>query len=423
MTDEELMIEAELRRNVSESFGPVAEEVEWVCDVKEATFDTIASCNEYLRSQGRIEEDKFRNVTGKHSSISDLLRQDYEYLAASPKFTILRSLASQIRFYETERAVPNAGIVTLHLPDKLAFAIVFNSQMISLLNATFSKIYIITHDFRHAGCIPKFDDQMQEPAYMDTQLLLGIFRDLEDLFVNEEPYVLVNPPHLASPYDYCERVDGARRFIVGHEIAHIFYEGSKSAIEVDMERFKTLDPRIKEAWERELWCDALGLNFLMGRSEDPKLTGVALYEMENALVGILTYFTFMEVVECSLSFLNLIPTTHPPAKVRREFLRNRMKHHKTFIENPSIQDVLSTHWKRLHSFREFAGGALGPAAFPGTWNRTNFHENLSPFGQQAIRVRLRPGCLILRGISGFACPVRRAYGRDRMRLTRPSCGL
>ena len=32
---------------------------------------------------------------------------------------------------------------------------------------------------------------------------------------------------------------------------------------------------------------------------------------------------------------------------------------------------------------------------------------------QHIRVRLRPGCLIPRGISGFACPVPRAPGRDR----------
>ena len=40
-----------------------------------------------------------------------------------------------------------------------------------------------------------------------------------------------------------------------------------------------------------------------------------------------------------------------------------------------------------------------------------------------IRVRLRPGCLTLQGISGFACLVRRVSGRNRMRLTRLSCGL
>jgi hypothetical protein len=44
-------------------------------------------------------------------------------------------------------------------------------------------------------------------------------------------------------------------------------------------------------------------------------------------------------------------------------------------------------------------------------------------GFEPIRVRLRPECLILRGIAGFACPVRRASGRDRMRLALPGCGL
>ena len=33
------------------------------------------------------------------------------------------------------------------------------------------------------------------------------------------------------------------------------------------------------------------------------------------------------------------------------------------------------------------------------------------FAYDLIRVRLRPRCLILRGIYGFACPLRRASGR------------
>ena len=36
-----------------------------------------------------------------------------------------------------------------------------------------------------------------------------------------------------------------------------------------------------------------------------------------------------------------------------------------------------------------------------------------PFELCPIRVSLRPGCLILRGISEFACPLRHASGRDR----------
>jgi hypothetical protein len=45
------------------------------------------------------------------------------------------------------------------------------------------------------------------------------------------------------------------------------------------------------------------------------------------------------------------------------------------------------------------------------------------FDLEAIRVRLRPGCLILLGISGLACPVRRALGPDQIRLTLPDPGL
>jgi hypothetical protein len=45
------------------------------------------------------------------------------------------------------------------------------------------------------------------------------------------------------------------------------------------------------------------------------------------------------------------------------------------------------------------------------------------FGWGIIRVRLRPGCLLLRGISGFVCLVRRVSGRDQMCLTLPDRGI
>ena len=49
------------------------------------------------------------------------------------------------------------------------------------------------------------------------------------------------------------------------------------------------------------------------------------------------------------------------------------------------------------------------------------HQNRT--GLVLIRVRLRLGYLILREISGFACLVRRALGRDQMCLTLPDRGL
>ena len=409
--------------------GPLIE-TEWLCDVTAANASVIRMHNAYGESQGKLVEEKFRSVSGEPRRLQELLREDFRYLSRG--LTSLADRAGQFAFVEIAGPDPNAYVVRAEQFDLPFHIICFRSPLLYFLHSSYSKLFILTHSSRHADCLPEHDPVMDGEEYSDTSLLAGLFNDIECLFDLRYLSLPINPPHLADPFEYCERVEGARRFVLGHEIGHAVYpshvlydraqvnDSFLPAYNLDICQFlagrilwdeETLrvfrhdpeeawdwkddlvrlalllksDESLSSGWEEEFWCDSFSLHTILQGYGEAELEGPPLYELENTLVGILMFFTVMDIVEVVLHRHKVIVPTHPPALLRREAIRNLVKLHPLYERNPNIRDTLGRNWRLLNSFRMFAGGANAPPVHSDLWSTFAFRDKLTSFGLDAYR--------------------------------------
>jgi hypothetical protein len=181
--------------------------------------------NQYSIRNALAVEDKFLRIDAHPKTLEELLWADFEYLAVGqPSF---REHADQFVFTEVAGPNPNALVLSLETTPSV-HVVCFRSPLLHLINSTFSKMWTLGHPFRHGDCLPEHEHILNSDAYSDTKLLAGFFNDLEVLFDERRLQIPIDPPHLASPYDYCERVEGARRFILGHELGHLGYNNDRS---------------------------------------------------------------------------------------------------------------------------------------------------------------------------------------------------
>jgi hypothetical protein len=405
-------------------------ETEWLCDVTDANASVIRMHNSYGESHGKIVEEKFRSVSGQPRRLQDLLRGDYRYLSRGR--TSLDDQAARFAFLEIAGPHPNAFIFRAEQFDLPVHVICFRSPLLFFLHSAFSKIFILTNLNRHADCLPEHDSVMDGEEYSDTSLLAGLFNDIELLFDLRYLSLSISPPHLADPFEYCERVEGARRFILGHEIGHAVYashfaqecahisesmlpnndlnlcEFLAGRILWDKDTLNLLrtnsdessdwkeglvkltlllksDESLSSGWAEEFWCDWFSLNSILQVYGDAELEGPALFELENALIGIITFFTVMDIVDVVLMNHKVIGPTHPPALLRREAMRKTVKQHPIYQRNPTLHSTLGRNWQVLNAFREFAGGANAPPVHSDLWDTFAFRDKLTNFGLDAYR--------------------------------------
>lgn len=396
--------------------------VEWLCDVITAHAELIAVYNQSNKENGKPVEDKFLNLVAGKKRLFELLYTDLAYLCKGrPE---LKQLEGQLVLCEISGPNPNACLLALKINGKTHSIICFRGSLIHFLHSAYSKIFILTHNYQHADCLPMYDSLITTEQYSDTNLLASFFNDIECLFNLNYLSLPINPPHIVNPFEYCERVEGTRRFILGHEVGHVVYDSNQDWACVDnsllpdvnlevcillagrMSQNNIIDPhgfnayewiddvmhhaaivhknnRIRKYWVEELWCDSFSLLTILQIYKEQVLEGPPLFEIENTLIGILTYFTVMDIIEIVLHKNKVInPTHHPPSFLRVQAIRKLIKNHSVYKESSALQATLNRNWKRLNSFKMFVGGNA-PSVFLSLWSRNEFLKKLTKFGTKA----------------------------------------
>ena len=352
----------------------------WLCDVTRAHAQLINRYNEDRRSKDLLEE-KFLNIAAGPRRLRELLWEDFHWIAR--EFPPLKNLASQMAFVEVAGASPNAFIFPFRREHEEIYVVAFKSPLIQFINSCFSKMWCLLHTHRHAGCLDELEPEMYSDTYSDASLLAALFNDIEILFDQERLYLPFKPPHIANPYDYCERVDGARRFILAHELMHLFCplndaSPPDSPAAADM----PLAHRI------ELWCDRAAIGVMMGNYASGPLVGPPLYQLCNDLIGALTFLNLMDVAEAALREQHVLQAEHPPAWIRILNAYAAIQQHPVFQNSETLYSVLKSNKRQLDTFRRFVAGAgssvasLSPRS---SWDFDDFRNRLTPFGFNAFQ--------------------------------------
>ena len=372
-----------LRNVIAAHTDSVLIEQPWQCNVIRAHALLIEQHITSLRQQGRDVELKFSSIDRTPQFLRDLLWEDFAYLARGTP--VLRDFADRCVLAEVSGPYPNSTILNGQDEHGQALAIVcFKSQLLQYIHSGFSKLWVLTSDAIDAGCLPEHDAILESPAYSDTSLLAGLFNDIEVLFDQKRLFLPFDPPHMADPFEYCERVEGIRRFLLAHELGHALVKPMPLP-ESELAGLSRSQRAAVERQDEEFGCDAFATYAILDCYATDELEGPALYELENALVGIMTFFFLMEVSETLLRWRRALPDSHPPHRRRLACFRWGVRRHPLYKRSDALRQTLDRNWRRLNSFRNFCGGANAPMALGKVWNRFELLEKLTPFGREAYR--------------------------------------
>jgi hypothetical protein len=349
----------------------------WMCDVIKANAFIINAHNEYGLSNGTAVENKFIVSAAAPEHLPELLWRDYEYLKRGLKSTI--DVEKTLFLFENFGPTPEAQNIKVKYQNGIFNSIIFRTPLVYFLNSVFSKIFIVTSFYQHAGCLPEHDGILGSDDYSDESLIAGIYNDIEVFFDKSLITQEISPPHFADPYDYCERVEGVRRFILAHEIGHTIHTREISEVIFNtLSSTFALNSSTLRLWAEEIWCDVFALATILEIYENTALEGPALYELENILIGVLTYFTILDVVDIAIEREINLETTHPPSWLRREHFRNCVKASSIYHSNLKLQQTLQRNWRRLNSFQNVLTGGFSPVGI-----YLEFRNKLTAFGLRA----------------------------------------
>jgi hypothetical protein len=356
----------------------------WHCDVLSAHAELIGLHTDYARELGHGVEPKFAAVKSKPQRLEQLLWDDYTFLCKGIKW--LDGYSECYTLGEIAGASPYAQFIDLSEENTLHFVILFRGVLLRFVHSSFSKLNTLLYSDKHADCIPQHDSLLEGDDYSDSSLVAGIFGDIEMYFDKGLSTTQITPRHLASPYNYCERVEGARRFLLGREIVRPWYSKmvNDEFIKSSNNLFDSLGlaDQTSPRWMEELWCDSLGLMAIINAYSEAELSGPLLYELENAIIGVIQLLTLLDLVDCALLQPDASRPSRPPALIRRDVVRQLIKSHPNYQSSPQLQEVLPQMWGLLNAFRRCASGAgtLGGNVLS---DQRNLHNRLNEFGKQS----------------------------------------
>lgn len=403
--------ERDLRALITDSTNGELIESPWLCDVLALHADLIERHNRRGEAKGIPREAKFA-VRREPLPLRDLLAQDFFYLSLGS--AALQELRDRYIFAEVALRQPDALCLELPLRDGPAFVVAFHSPLLYLINSSLSKIGLLIWDEWYGDCLPEDVKTVLSHAYSTHGLLAAFFNDIEVLFDAKRLYLPFQPNHIGSPFNYCEQVEGARRFVLAHELGHSLYHHElrphaiEASVESDAENSQcrsaeSVGDRLLEPWEEtmaeiraidarrrkrtheERWCDAFAMRTILSIYEGRQLTDPERFELENTLVGIMMLFFLYEVVEVVLSKLYDRSRSHTSSRARCERIRAIIKASSTFETTENLKRVLEINWSMLNALRRFAGGMTQSVAdgFTRYGDDQRLLALLSPFGKAA----------------------------------------
>lgn len=336
---------------------------EWDCDIFSIMSDVISQHNAYKKRIKNVgPEPKFSDLSNYEIRFADLLKKDFHLLLK--EHPLFEELEEKLVFGEHYTNRPNAHNISLN--DGRTF-IIFNTPLIHFIHSFYSKVFIVTSQYRHSDCIPDHDEIMSTDEYSDEGLISSLINDIEVFYDAKILKKGITPFHYGSPYDFCERVEGTRRFILAHELGHtLFNNADLSAAAEELALQYQLDMDVALSWALEIYCDIFGLDIIIGQGTNTPLIGPELYEKENHLIGIIQFFYTLEVIEVALNpffegtvkkrnLYSGLKTSHPPAVVRRNFIISHLKNNKLYQGHRVIQETFNRNKHILDRFIALMG--------------------------------------------------------------------
>ena len=296
------------------------------CDIRSILCDLINRHNQFGLQSGFAVETQFPNTQKMFRSVAELLLSDLQPFAFSGSFAASEMEPLQAQIVCTQSSHLSASITRFASP--LGFntsVIAISEKLILYLNYFFSKFCLLTSNDRYHKALSADHPIMDTRSYDDTEMLIDIVNGAENFAsVGVATAEIYDPaPFLGEPYDLCERIEGARQFLVLHEIGHILFS-SVSRKDIDC-RFQICFPylgkiahvdnlqlKLSETIQdilkksgitahpklvEECWCDSYALLRILERFHRNESEVELLYKTENALVGIFKLFFMFDIIE------------------------------------------------------------------------------------------------------------------------------
>lgn len=392
---------------VGNAGGPVITEP-WLCDVRAANADLINLHNAERLAQGMYVEPKFKELASEPTHLRDLLAKDFDFIASGEP--ALRKPTSRYLFVEVEKPRPQAEYAPFPSDGAVYHIIYFRSPLLHLVHSTFSKIMMMLQHTRDEGCLDQHRDLLMHESYSDRNLFIGFLNDIEVLYDHRKLFTPVSPKHLTIPYDYCEVVEGARRFLLAHELAHsIIVPDELSDFFTHEFTMGKVDEQMARAWAIELCCDRIAVGVILDAYQKlydsgnwPDSLG---YELANSLNGMLLVLALLEMVQIATRKQRVLSKSHPPPDLRMRIVRGVIKGHPLYTALPNLARQLQESWWHLQEFRNLKlfthiathyaemailmdEGKLTPSALPPTKRSIGRHRSNVMISATGRRTRL-----------------------------------
>jgi hypothetical protein len=331
-------------------------------DITRIMRPTIEAKNAYYREIGSEVESKFLGLPTDAISLEDLLMSDVDWifsnqagLSSHPAVNDLQVVEVPCRrirrFSDQSPSDSRSGETS---PETCRHKILFQTPLLHLTHAFFSKAELLICDDRIQQCVPMDDQLVEKEEYSDVYLLHGIFKDLYDVFVADEAYVPLQPRHFIDAYNFTERVVGARRFLVAREIA----ANQVSNLPVEDWFRESVDLQgddLRDAWI-EFNGDQIAARFITNHYPPDKLPPDSLYEFENCLVGIQFFLgmldiAFMACGDFARERISLLRPAERLAGVRKQFAQSAV-----LRANPQVAGVMAHKAEGIAALKRVLAG-------------------------------------------------------------------
>ena len=375
---------------LAEATGSVVCRESAACDIRFVLKDLISLHNSTFPDREGIDTPKFNSPPDTVSHLYDLLAPDFETI--NSRIPAVGREQGYVDIAEIAEPIPNAQA------EHSERAILVHTPLVAYLNSFFAKAHILLSDETGAGCVPAHDAAMTSKDYSDVSLVEGMFADLHKYFVEgllEEP---MSPAYLGDPYDLCERVEGARHFMLLHELGHIAFRNSMFAgtalhiseparlAEITNVANAALDAwlqvltefkndsestswspmslnsfagietltsselqHVHSIWREEFIADSFATIALISELDFNTTSGPGCYETMNFFAGVFLLFQMFRVKEVALASQLQDWTSHPPAVLRLRNVMCLINATGIFEGNPSL--------------RAFCNNSLAPVSY------------------------------------------------------------
>lgn len=297
----------------------------WNCDILSRMSHQIAAYKTELELTNNLAlGPEFDNIINAPKLLRELLESDFDYiLKYNPELEYLRG---KVFFTECDEKIDAVSVITAHNDEYL---IIFNKNIIELIHYFFGFIHL---SFQKGYYIDEFINEAQKDSYSEECLTHTLLKKISHLYTGEFEDVELDITFYFEPFDYIEQVIAARRFMLAHELSHIYckhHAETNHGERFDYEKYSRC---------QEYEADGNGVYFLLNRFFNQMPLPIKFEEycsLENHIRGIPQLLLLFDFVEGFHEWFKYKPQ-HPRAFMREIGSIETLYQH--------IVDLLGNNW-------------------------------------------------------------------------------